>query len=314
MVFKVFCDINVSHITSEDLNKNENICYDIIPKYDDNKENWDPNESKKNSAISSSLTSPIPSKNEQKINELKSENRIENIENCSKEDSVKKDTPNEDVSPKQDSKNENLLNKESAYTENIKNEKVKNENLKASTTTELKEEKGNSENLKDNSKIVEKKEIQQSYKRQRAPLEDITYMFVKEKPKILSKRIKIVKNEQEKSSISLKAIKTEELSSKKEDKELNKCSKISSENLKENKQPIRKTPLGNVHNRSNINIFNNNLSIKNNDDTKKDIPKPFFIDVKKSKTFRKTLIPKKSLKAKPNPFNSFNNVSARMLR
>jgi len=40
------------------------------------------------------------------------------------------------------------------------------------------------------------------------------------------------------------------------------------------------------------------------------MPKPFFINVKKNKPVKKCIIPKKALKSKPNSYN----VSARMLR
>jgi len=310
MVFKVFCDINVSQVTSESFDKDENIYYEIIPKYDDDKENWDPNNSKKNNSSSVSLGSITPSKKEQKDSKLKTEKELEKRDDNSNEDSAKENIIKEkNISKKGE---ENNLNKKSEVSNDTKNEKIEESSkCSADETVELKEENyENYENSKDIEKIIKKKEILLG-KRQRVPLADITYLFVQEKHIITPKRVKIIKDEQEKTPElkSVKAVKIEK-STKKENEGSIKRSKILSENSKENKQSISKIPLRNISNCSNVNINNNNNMKYYNNIKKSDVPKPFFIDVKKSKTARKTLIPKKSMKSKPNPFN----VSARMLR
>ncbi|OUM60186.1 hypothetical protein PIROE2DRAFT_14109 [Piromyces sp. E2] len=189
MVFKVFCDINVSRITSEDYTKKENICYEFIPKYDDNKENWDPNNSKKNSAISVPIDSATSIKVEQINEKSKTEKETGKEETNPNEDNSKENIK-ENVSPEY-SDNE----KETVVYDDIKNEKIKEETLKSSVvdTTELKDR--TTENLeisKDTKNIIKKKEILLG-KRPRIPLEDITYLFVQEKCDITPKRIRIIK-------------------------------------------------------------------------------------------------------------------------
>jgi len=295
MVFKVFCDINVSNITCESFNKDENIYYEIIPKYDDDKENWDPNKLKKNNSVTVSVGSETPSKNGQKQCKLKGEKETENKEtsptkeNCAKENIIK-----EKALSKRNSEKENIINKESEVSTKIKNEKIKEVSKSfAIDTTELKEE--NIESTKDTESIVKTKEILLG-KRQRIPLEDITYLFVQDRRTLTPKRVRIIKDEQEKmpETKSVKAVKIQK--SSKENKESLKSKNVLSENSKENKQPVSSIPLRNISNCSNININNSN-NIKYSSNAKKlEAPKPFFIDVKKSKTNKRILILKKLIK------------------
>jgi len=260
MVFKVFCDITVSHITNEDLCDNENICYEFVQKFDDNKENWDPNDPKKHSSVSTPNSVPSPNfKKEQHI-EIEQEISKSNGKNTVLEKVVTKKNKIEEKEnsiPEVDNEKENVKDKEIKLEAEIKKEENENNEKSVSSTSssndtiELKEEKSeNSENAID---LVKKGLLG---KRQRMPLEDITYLFVPEMRVAKPKRVKVVKDEECKSpeaSIA-KVLKTSKPIPQKENKEsvnVHKVQKIFSENTKENKQPVRKTPLGNIINYTN---------------------------------------------------------------
>jgi len=197
MVFKVFCDITVSHITSEDLCDNENICYEFVQKFDDNKENWDPNDPKKHSpVIAPNSTSTPTSKKEQHI---KVEQKVSksNDDNTVLEKDVTKENKIEEKEnsiPEVDNEKENVKDKEIKHEAKIKKEENENNEKSVSSisssndTTELKEKK--SEDSENTINLIKKGLLG---KRQRMPLEDITYLFVPEMHVAKPKRVKIVK-------------------------------------------------------------------------------------------------------------------------
>jgi len=321
MVFKVFCDISVSHIKSEDLYENKDICYEFVPKFDDDKENWDPNLSKKCNLISTQSLVSITSKEnvvlakerEEKIKLTNEEEKsiIEDtvVEGNAKGKEVKKESSElrseekinndeeEDVKEK-DSKSEIENVKEILETKNVKSHSFEND------TVVLKENK-NTENS-----IASIKKNEYLRKRQRIPLEDITFLFVSEESSISPKRVRIVKDIKEKFIERVDSTKefTKSVSVKENKKSMKKYN-VLSENPKENNLQKHITPLRNISNRANININNNN--IKNSNHNKSvNIPKPCIINIKKNKPIKRNyLIPKKTLKTNPNSFN----LSARIL-
>ncbi|ORX64434.1 hypothetical protein BCR32DRAFT_273109 [Anaeromyces robustus] len=322
MVFKVFCDVNVSCITNEDIYDNEGISYDFIPKFDDNKENWDPKASKKNSSNSVESVNSIISKKVDKKDDKKEKsismpiNSEEAIGIKINNEKEEKEINEQKIKCQEEKEHSNKeKGKEKDRIESKPNEKddLKKDISKAvespsssNDTTKLNNEE------ESNSSVVLQRKSSLLGKRERIPLEDITYLFVPEKRRIVPKRARVVKNEVESSSsqITISVKKNDKSISLKENKESMKSHNIYSGNSKENVKPNRKTPLSNISNRSNININNNthtNTSKLNNNS----IPKPFFVNVKKNKSIKRNIIiPKKALKSKQNSYN----VSARMLR
>eukprot|EP00833_Pecoramyces_ruminatium_P003997 jgi/Orpsp1_1/1178029/evm.model.c7180000063774.1 len=210
MVFKVFCDINVSCINSEKLNGNEDISYEFVPKFDDDKENWDPNGSKKNTVVSNFSLKSVNSEKElnnddidnklQKKNISISENKeITSDKNSEKENELKEE---ETTEPKKEEKIDNnvkgnMKGKKSEFDTNVaKNiSKIKTEAVDSSEndTTKLKEYITSENTVA----LLKKKEYLR--KRHRIPLEDITHLFVQEEYLISPKRVRIIKDEKEKS-------------------------------------------------------------------------------------------------------------------
>jgi len=198
MVFKVFCDITVSSITSEDLCNNEDICYEFIQKFDDNKENWDPNDPKKHSLISSPTAVATPASTTKKEQHVEKDSCKVNDKETTSEKVVAKENKIEEKEnpiPKRDNEKENIKDKEKNHETDIKkeekeiNEKSTSSTSSSNDTTKPKEEK--SEDSENTKIIIKKKEL--LGKRQRMPLEDITYLFVPEMKVNLPKRVKIVK-------------------------------------------------------------------------------------------------------------------------
>ena len=188
MVFKIFCDINVSHIKEEDLYGNENISYEFIPKFDDDKENWDPHCTKKHPSISvqsyesiiSKKDNDVPIKNAQEERKKlilgEKESVIENI--ISKKSKLKEKS-SKPISEKKIGPNEK---------ENLKMQDRKISSYSSENDTIEFEENVISENSI--TLIQKRKRIE---KRQRRPLEDITSLFVPEESLVSPKRTKIVK-------------------------------------------------------------------------------------------------------------------------
>jgi len=323
MVLKVFCDINVSHVTSKSLAEDENICFEFLPKFDDDKENWDPNDIKKYNSLSvASLESVSAKKKTQEVigendnktdfeKENSKENKVKEVQRSIPEINKNKEKENDTKVVKKESKQETDIKKK----ENEKEKEVKKINSSSSFSNDTTQESAKENNKNSESNItLEKPKKEILGKRQRKPLEDITYLFVPEKRIISTKRIRTIeveKNESPKIISKISSVKKDKTVLKNENKKSIKSYNIYSENSKENKQPlVKKAPLSNISNRSNINI-NNNINIKNSQNSKLiNIPKPCFINVKKNKPVKRNIIPKKSLKSKPNSYN----ISARMLR
>jgi len=325
MVFKIFCDINVSHIREEDIYSNENITYEFIPKFDDNKENWDPLCSKKHPSISVQSYESIISKNEEddvptkepkeerkKLILVEKESLIESIN--LKKNKLKEQTSgliNEETIEPNERENLNKRKELESEIENTReNLKIQDENISSysseNDTIEFKE------NVISENSITPIRKRKHTEKRQRRPLEDITSLFVPEEGLISPKRTRIIKDEKEKSSEKIdSSIKISKSISLKEKKDSIEKFITLSETLKENESPKCKTTLGNISHRSSINI-NNNTNIKSiNNSQSINIPKPCLIDVKKNKPGKRTYrIPKKALRLSPKSFN----VSPRMLR
>jgi len=319
MVFKIFCDINVSHIKEEDLYGNENISYEFIPKFDDDKENWDPHCTKKHPSISvqsyesiiSKKDNDVPIKNAQEERKKlilgEKESVIENIiskksklkEKSSKPISEKKIGPNE----KENLKKRKDLESE-IEIENVK-ENLKMQDRKISSYSSENDTIEFEENVISENSITLIQKRKRIEKRQRRPLEDITSLFVPEESLVSPKRTKIVKDDEEKSSEKIdSSLKNSKSISLKEKKESIEKFITCSETSKENKSPKCKTPLGNINHHSSINI-NNNTNIKCiNNSQSITISKPCLIDVKKNKPGKRTYrIPKKALKSSPKLIN-----------
>jgi len=312
MIFKVFCDINVSQIESEDLNEDENICYEFVPKFDDDKENWDPNGSKKNSVSTTSLNSNTIEKKDNNDSDSKQQKK-EIVESKKQKIVIDKNNANENELIKETSKPEveekaDINNKKIAIGEKSKSEfdvikdtsedKIKVSNSENDTTIleeniSLEDSKKISLKDSENTSEVMKKKEEYLRKRQRIPLEDITFLFV---PK---EHIALLKRARDDKENSTKINNSTEKVTKPENKHLIKKHNITSENSKENKQQIYKTPLSDISNRSNIKVNNNN-NIKNFSNKKSinDIPKPCIINVKQNKPVKRSIIPKKRIKIK----------------